>query len=512
MSGHGKRSVGPSASEPSAEQLRLIADNVSDIVWLGRIEGLAELARGGSPDDAAFDAGALLDRFEFTFVSPSAERVLGYRPDEMMRMRPRDLLTPAAYQASRARFATALKVALKNPEYATGGPIELEHVTKDGGSCWCEQSAGFLRDEHGAPEAILGVARDVTERRRARKALQRSEARFQQLFESHPDFVLVLDGDAKVLYVNRDVPTVPRTALVGSEGFSHIDEEHRAAAREAFETVRSTATAQAVEVRTVYGVWWDCRLVPLKLEDGPLAVMIVCMDATRRKRAEDALRAEQETLRQLLEVQERERRMTAYEIHDGFIQLAAGALMNFQAADGVRESDPPRGREFFGRGLHLLASSVAEARRLIGGLQPPGLDESGVVAAVEYLLDQPAPDGGVEIEFEHDLGEKHLPHELETAIFRIIQEGLNNARRHSQSPRLRVRLAVQDGHVAVEIEDWGVGFDPGAVDASRFGLKGIRDRARLLGGSAEVDSRPGQGTRLAVRLPLGPEPGAATPP
>jgi len=511
MSGSEKRSASSPGPAPPVEQLRLIAENVTDIVWLGRIEGLAELARGGSPAPADFDADAFFDRFEFTWVSPSVEQVLGYRADEMMRLRPRDFLAPASYEATKQRFGLGLKAALEDPEFVGGEPVELEHVAKDGRSCWCEQNVRFLRDEDGALAGLLGVARDVTERRRARAAVERSEAKLQRLFESHPDFVLVVDRDARILYVNRDAPTVSRQDLIGTVGFSHVDDEHRAAAREAFEKTLSTGTPQTVEVRTVYGAWWDCRLVPVDHEDESPAVMIVCMDVTRRRRAEEALRAEQQKLRQLLEFQERERRMTAFEIHDGFVQLATGALMNFQAFDGLGVEDPQQAQQTFERGLQLLASSVGEARRLIGGLRPPVLDESGVVAAVDHLLAELESCGGPETEFAHDPGEIRLPRELETTVFRIIQEAVNNVQRHSQSSRLRVRLGAEHGHVVVEVEDWGVGLGPGAVDESRFGLKGIRERARLLSGSAEVESRRGEGTRIVVRLPLWPETGAPRP-
>ena len=91
---------------------------------------------------------------------------------------------------------------------------------------------------------------------------------------------------------------------------------------------------------------------------------------------------------------------------------------------------------------------------------------------------------------------------MENAIYRIVQEGLTNACRHSKSPRIRVELVERDGLLQIKVQDWGEGFDPTRVEADRFGLEGIRQRARLLGGSARVESAPGQGTCLTVELPL----------
>ncbi len=111
-------------------------------------------------------------------------------------------------------------------------------------------------------------------------------------------------------------------------------------------------------------------------------------------------------------------------------------------------------------------------------------------------------DGGPEIEFEHDMAGERLPPPLENAIFRIVQESLNNACRHSRSDKIRVSLARRDNRICIDVRDWGVGFDPSAVEEQRFGLQGIRERVRLLEGSVAIESAPGEGTHIAVELPL----------
>ena len=94
---------------------------------------------------------------------------------------------------------------------------------------------------------------------------------------------------------------------------------------------------------------------------------------------------------------------------------------------------------------------------------------------------------------------------MESALYRIIEESVTNARRHSGTDRIRIRLMYRDGRVLVEIEDQGGGFDPQAVSQSHFGLEGIRQRARLFGGSAVVDAAPGRGTSIRVDLPCLPD-------
>ena len=110
--------------------------------------------------------------------------------------------------------------------------------------------------------------------------------------------------------------------------------------------------------------------------------------------------------------------------------------------------------------------------------------------------------GGPTIEFHSEVAFDRLAPILENAIYRIIQEGLGNACKHSKSERVRVELVQHDDDLRITIQDWGVGFNPGNVEDECFGLEGIRERARLLGGNATVESTPKQGTCLTVEVPL----------
>lgn len=149
-----------------------------------------------------------------------------------------------------------------------------------------------------------------------------------------------------------------------------------------------------------------------------------------------------------------------------------------------------------------MRQAIDEARRLISGLRPPVLDELGIVDAIQYLAYECRANGGPRVEFEHNRIGSRLAAPLENTIFRIVQESLQNACQHSHSDRIAVTLNRRDGRIVVEVRDWGVGFDPGAVEGQRFGLQGIRERARLFDGVASIESAPNQGTRVSVELPL----------
>ena len=147
---------------------------------------------------------------------------------------------------------------------------------------------------------------------------------------------------------------------------------------------------------------------------------------------------------------------------------------------------------------------MAEARRLIGGLRPPVLDEAGVVPAIEYLVAEHQRHDGPEIEFVHEVQFDRLAPPLESALFRIVQECLTNACRYSQSPKVRVELRQVDDRVRIDVQDWGVGFDPKQIGDGHFGLRGIRERARLLGGAVSIQTAAAAGHPHHGRVPLDP--------
>lgn len=236
---------------------------------------------------------------------------------------------------------------------------------------------------------------------------------------------------------------------------------------------------------------------------GRMSGVIVRIQAEESLReSQKSLRKEQKLLKQLLELQERDRKLVAYEIHDGLAQLITGAYYRLQSFQHLHGTMPEEAKKAFDEGLRLLERSVDEARNLISGLRPPVLDESGVVPAIEYLIQESQKGGGPEIEFHHTMRSERIPGPLETAVFRIVQESLTNALRYSQSDRVRLVLIENKHWLTIEVRDWGVGFEPQNVESGHFGLEGIRERARLLGGRSSIESAPGKGTHIVVEIPL----------
>jgi PAS domain S-box-containing protein len=482
------------------ERYRLIAENVSDVIWTQHLP--EPVAVGGHSDLATAEVFAeqLLAKLEATYVSPSVTRMLGYSVSEALAASIRDVLTPRSY-ADLRRFiaATLLHRADMQSEPVT---LDLEYLTKDGGTRWGEFYGNFLWDEQCRIVGTLVVTRDITERKQVEEALLDSEQRLRRLIENMPDFVILVDEDAEIHYVNRGVGALEAEQLVGRRGFSFLVEEHHPACRAAFAAALRTGKVQYVEAQDVFGLWWSCRLVPLKEKAVAANVMVICTDVTEERRANEAVCKEQDLLRHLIDLHERDRKVLAFELHDGFAQQLTGAIMSLEVASRLTDTSPEKARAPLEEAMRLLRDSIEESRRLVSGLCPPVLDQFGIVAAVEHLVSLNHCDEQLAIEFVSRGHARRLAAPLENAVFRIVQETLANIRRHSKSRKAAVELCLDNQFVSVEVRDWGTGFDPDAVNESCFGLRGIRERARLLGGQAEILSHPGRGTTVRVSLPM----------
>jgi signal transduction histidine kinase len=217
-----------------------------------------------------------------------------------------------------------------------------------------------------------------------------------------------------------------------------------------------------------------------------------------RKKALAALEREQALLQHTIEIQDHERQLIAYEIHDGVLQYATGALMQLEALHEHLASDVDAKR--IQAVTEILRKTVAEGRRLINGIRPPVLDHCGIVAAVEQLIDDEER-AHVAVEFVKDdsLGKMHPP--IEEALYRIAQEALTNIRKHSDGKKVLVELGRQGDRVHLHIRDWGVGFVSTNGRKSVHGISCMTERARIAGSQCTVASTRGAGTEVTADLP-----------
>jgi signal transduction histidine kinase len=210
---------------------------------------------------------------------------------------------------------------------------------------------------------------------------------------------------------------------------------------------------------------------------------------------------ERQRLRRLLAIYQRDRQLLAFEIHDGLIQTLTAAALHVEAARAAAGGLSADAHGQLEIGLGLLREGISEGRRFISGLRPPALDEEGLRAALEQLAARLGDETGLAIHLDCRPGLEELAPLVELALFRLVQESLTNIRRHSAATRVRVEVRRQEGRVRAVISDNGVGFDPAQSGLRNFGLRGMRERVRVLGGDLEIESEPGRGTQIVVDLP-----------
>jgi signal transduction histidine kinase len=223
--------------------------------------------------------------------------------------------------------------------------------------------------------------------------------------------------------------------------------------------------------------------------------------ATRAALAVDlSQRIAQDALRRVVEAQELERRRLARELHDETGQALTSILLGLKALEERTGDEASRAATQELR--ELVVSTLQDVRRLAVELRPTALDDFGLVAALERLTASFAEQTGISVDFETALADERLPEEVETALYRIVQESLTNVVKHARARRVSILLARKEGSVKAVVEDDGRGFDPAEQAGDGFGLVGMSERLALLGGRLEVESDADAGTTIAAEVPV----------
>jgi PAS domain S-box-containing protein len=427
-------------------------------------------------------------------------RMLGYRREELLARSVADIHPAAGLSSVVEQFHAMAAGNLTTSE-------TLSVLRKDGTAFHAVVSTSLITC--AGRRCVAGFFRDVTENERATDLLRQSLEEIRAIYENMGDGLLITDRNTlRLLRANRSI-----CAMLG---YTEAELLTRSLADLHPPEVLATLVEPPSE-RSVTHHPFQAN-VPMIRRDGSLlyvdisrdqviyngrpCALGVFRDVTERRQAQAALERERQTLWHMLQASDHERQLIAYEIHDGLTQLLTGAMMQYQAHEHLRNEQPARAQTAFAMGNEMLQMAHEEARRLISGVRPPVLDEAGVETAIAHLVHDRRLTKGPHIEYQSDVQFERLPPVLENALYRIAQESLANACRHSQSARIRVSLEQEGQRILFQVQDWGVGFDLAAIPAGHFGLEGIRERVRLLGGKLTLDTAPGRGTRVHVELPL----------
>lgn len=338
-------------------------------------------------------------------------------------------------------------------------------------------------------------------------ALHAHRLRYRELFEFSADGHVVTDGEGVIVEANHAAAAVlkcPKEFLAGKPLGLFVTEGHRSRFYASLARLHSglgsdefeTKVGQRGEPRNV-----AVRVIASDIEPGAAtAFRWLLTDTTDRRRAEAA---RDDLLRRLVTAQEDERRRVSRELHDSIGQLLTALLLSLR---GVRDAGPLSEAAL----VRLIeAQGVADelgraAHDLAVRLRPTALDDVGLEAALRQYLHDWSVRYGVEVQFEAaGLGDSRFPPEIETSLYRVVQEALTNVVKHASARVVSVVLERQDGRAIAVVEDDGRGFDPEAAqDSGRLGLIGMRERVSLFGGELSVESSPGAGATIIARVPL----------
>jgi len=428
-------------------------------------------------------------------------KVLGYAsPEEILARPARDL-----YFDPREREAFIARIRAEK----TLSDLELCLKRKDGSPVWVLVSENLVEGEAGGPPFILGTIIDITRRKEAEEALRQSESHLRAIVEAEPECVAKVASNGDLLQMNP-----AGLAMIEADSFAEVRGKsvlpliapaHRAAFKAFLRAVSSGNKANLeFEMVGLKGTrrWAESYAVPIADETRPNSVLAVMRDLTERKQAEKALRG---LSTRLLQFQDEERRRVARELHDAIGQNLVGLVTNLTVVHRSAGRIHPKARQALTGSLEVAERCLKEMRTLSYLLHPPLLDEDGLPSALAWYADGFAERSGIKIDLKVSPNFGRLPQEVETTLFRVVQESLTNVHRHSKSPIASIRLSRRSTGVKLEIRDKGQGMPAKVLRSGNpngqlgVGIMGMRERARQLGGRLEIaSSRRGTTVRLVI--------------
>ncbi|EIM05063.1 sensor protein [Planococcus antarcticus DSM 14505] len=215
-------------------------------------------------------------------------------------------------------------------------------------------------------------------------------------------------------------------------------------------------------------------------------------------------KSSQEYSLRIIEAQEEERKRLSREIHDGPAQMMANVLLRSDLIERTyREKGPELAFQEITSLKEMVRQALTEVRRIIYDLRPMALDDLGLVPTLKKYIDTIEEyNKGIKLKFHSNGKEVRLPNRYETAIFRLIQEGISNAIRHGKSTEITIEMEWVKNQVKIIVTDNGTGFDQGIVKNQSFGLTGMKERIELVEGDFFINSSPGNGTVLMFHIPF----------
>jgi PAS domain S-box-containing protein len=386
--------------------------------------------------------------------------------------------------------------------------LDLEMVRADGATRWVVARGEVYRDSTGHIVGLRGTVHDITDRKRAEQALRESEERFRLVANTAPVLIWMSGPDKLRTYFNKPWLDFTGRTIEAELGNGWTESVYPQDLQK-FMAAYTQVFDQREEFKLEYRLrrhdgqyrWVLDSGLPRFKPDGSFAGYIgSCIDVTERKMAEEALSS---VGRKLIAAHEEERAWIARELHDDIGQRLA--LLSIEL-ESLRQIPSHSAREFPGR-MHQLLQQTSEIANEIQAishrLHSSKLEYLGLVAAAKGFCAEISEQQKVKIDFLHDAVPRTLPSEVEVCVFRVLQEALRNAVKHSRVQQIKVELHAGSKDLHLMVRDSGVGFDPGtALLGKGLGLVSMQERLRLVNGELTIHSAPNGGTAVHAHVPL----------
>lgn len=469
------------------------------------------IARQAQLLDLASDAIFACDAADrITYWNRGAERVYGWSRTEAVGRPVQELLKPES-----SSVEASIKERLFRRGYWEG---ELRHTRRDGVSITVASRWTLQRDRAGRPAGWLLINTDISERRQIEEELNREREFTMRIIDSCTDGIVAFDRQCRLTVWNRAMEQLTglhrdqAKGRIAGEVLPFLNQPAEAKfLHDALQgkSVAATDRSYRIPVTGRVGVF-EADYSPIREGSGSasgggdvIGALAVIHDVTAQKRSENSLR---QLSARLLRLQDEERRRIALELHDSTSQTLAALSLNLARLKRTPSLSRAES-ELVSEGGALATKVAREIRTLSYLLHPPELDDMGLGTAVRSYVQGFGQRTGIQVKLDMTPEFRRLPLDLETTLFRILQESLTNIHRHSGSPTAEVRLTSTSETVDLWIADHGRGMpieilngDDGSSPELGVGVRGMRERVRQLQGDLEIVSGP-QGTTIEARIP-----------
>jgi PAS domain S-box-containing protein len=434
----------------------------------------------------------------------SASQLTGYRPDELRKLKIFDL-----YARADARRHSDFFRRIWSGQSISG---EARIARKDGMTIHTEFSSRKIVIS-GEPCAHT-IARDVTARKQSQAALRRSEAKYRELVQNTNSIIVRYDLLGNITFFNEYASKffgfserqVLGLNILGSiiPWRSSSGRDYRILMVDYFKHPERYPTSEIENIRRDGSrAWVAWTNKPIRDDAGRIVeILSVGVDVTQRKQAQRQVRF---LTHQLIKAQENERLRISRDLHDHIAQDLSTLKISLET---LFVDQPAATRSKVAQLTGILHRSIAAVRDMAYDLRPPGLDQLGLVKTLVLYCEDFGKAGDMEMDVAAaGVDELNLEYEIKINIYRLVQEALNNIKRHAGATRVTIRLVASSPDIVIRIKDNGRGFDVNdrqkwALKEKRMGLQSMVERVRLLEGKINIQSKPGQGTYILIEIPM----------